>query len=100
MFPGLHHLHAIQTEGLAIWDTALDRLFTSNPFLIVATADGPGMAFLTSLVSHHGKMGCRLYLLGTVPAQEAEGSGLGFSSCAAPLAEYVPRIWSRSNVVQ
>ncbi|KAG1759570.1 hypothetical protein EV702DRAFT_940620, partial [Suillus placidus] len=25
------------------------------------TADGPGMAFLTGLVGHHGKMGCRLY---------------------------------------
>ncbi|KAG1722499.1 uncharacterized protein EDB91DRAFT_1256032 [Suillus paluster] len=31
--------------------------------------------------------GYRLYVLGTVLAQEAEGSGLGFSSCAVPLAK-------------
>ncbi|KAG2346655.1 hypothetical protein BDR05DRAFT_854179, partial [Suillus weaverae] len=35
--------------------------FWSNLFLFVATADGPGMAFLTGLVSHHGRMGCWLY---------------------------------------
>ncbi|KAG1719951.1 uncharacterized protein EDB91DRAFT_1257276 [Suillus paluster] len=39
-------------------------------------------------------------LLGTMPTQEAEGSGLGFSSCAAPLAEYVPQIWSGSDIVR
>ncbi|KAG2073940.1 hypothetical protein BDR04DRAFT_1127042 [Suillus decipiens] len=61
IFPGLHHLCAIQAEGLPIWDGTLNRLFISNPFLFIATADGPGMAFLTGLVSHHGKMGCRLY---------------------------------------
>ncbi|KAG1807870.1 uncharacterized protein BJ212DRAFT_1202391, partial [Suillus subaureus] len=61
VFPGLHHLCAIQTEGLAIWDGAQQKEFRSNPFLFVVTADGPGMAFLTGLVGHHGKMGCRLY---------------------------------------
>jgi hypothetical protein len=61
VFPGLHHLRAIQTEGLAIWDGAQQKEFCSNPFLFIATTDGPGMAFLTSLVGHHGKMGCRLY---------------------------------------
>jgi len=61
IFPGLHHLHAIQTEGLVIWDGAQKRQFLSHPFLFVATADGPGMAFLTGLVGHSGRMGCRLY---------------------------------------
>jgi hypothetical protein len=61
IFPGLHHLRAIQTEGLPIWDGAKKSLFRSNPFLFVATADGPGMAFLTGLVGHHGRFACRLY---------------------------------------
>ncbi|KAF8811705.1 hypothetical protein BYT27DRAFT_7221374 [Phlegmacium glaucopus] len=38
-----------------------DIVFTSNPFLALATADGPGMAYLNGLVGHHGKYGCRLY---------------------------------------
>ncbi|KAG0695748.1 hypothetical protein DFH29DRAFT_984874 [Suillus ampliporus] len=61
MFSGLHHLCAIQTEGLLIWDSVKDILFQSNPFLFIVTADGPGMAFLMGLIGHHGKMGCRLY---------------------------------------
>lgn len=60
LFPGLHHLSAIQKEGLRIWDAFRDRLFTSHPFLALATADGPGMAYLNGLVGHHGKHGCRL----------------------------------------
>ncbi|KAG1846649.1 hypothetical protein F4604DRAFT_1884141 [Suillus subluteus] len=61
IFPGLHHLCTIQAEGLAIWDGALNRLFTSSPFLFIVTTNGPRMAFLTGLIGHHGKMGCRLY---------------------------------------
>lgn len=53
LFPGLHHLAALQREGLRIWDG--DKVFTSHPFLALATADGPGMAYLNGLVGHHGK---------------------------------------------
>ncbi|KAG1882125.1 hypothetical protein F4604DRAFT_1879554 [Suillus subluteus] len=53
--------YVLPSEGLAIWNGALNILFQSNPFLFVATADGPSMAFLTGLVGHHGKFGCRLY---------------------------------------
>ncbi|KAF8813455.1 hypothetical protein BYT27DRAFT_7220393 [Phlegmacium glaucopus] len=61
LFPGLHHLAALQHEGLQIWNALEDIVFTSNPFLALATADGPGMAYLNGLVGHHGKYGCRLY---------------------------------------
>ncbi|KAG2345642.1 hypothetical protein BDR05DRAFT_974967 [Suillus weaverae] len=61
LFPGLHHLCAIKTEGLVIWNGAQQVSFTSHPFLFIATADGPGMAFLTGLVGHRSKMGCHLY---------------------------------------
>lgn len=61
LFPGLHHLCALQREGLNIWDASTDRLFMSKLFLGLNTADGPGMAYLNGLVGHHGKFGCRLY---------------------------------------
>ncbi|EGO18520.1 hypothetical protein SERLADRAFT_375149 [Serpula lacrymans var. lacrymans S7.9] len=33
IFPGLHHLSAIQREGLRIWDSSRNIIFTSKPFL-------------------------------------------------------------------
>jgi hypothetical protein len=61
LFPGLHHVAALQREGLRIWDASLNEIFTSHPFLALGTADGPGMTYLNGLVGHHGKNGCRLY---------------------------------------
>ena len=61
IFPSLHHLAALQKEGLRIWDASSDSLFTSRPFLALAVADGPGMVYLNGLVGYHGKNGCRLY---------------------------------------
>ncbi|KAI0364294.1 hypothetical protein BV20DRAFT_908711, partial [Pilatotrama ljubarskyi] len=61
LFPGLYHIAALQREGLKIWDAAEERLFTSFPIIIFATADSPAMAYLNGLVGHHGAQGCRLY---------------------------------------
>ena len=61
LFPGLHHIAALQREGLCIWDASRNEIFTSHPFLALGTADGPGMTYLNGLVGHHGKNGCRLY---------------------------------------
>ena len=61
LFPGLHHLSAIQNEGVKIWDAHSDQVFTSNIFFLLACADVLGMAPLSGLVGHHGKQGCRLY---------------------------------------
>jgi hypothetical protein len=58
LFPSLHHLSALQTEGLRMWDANQQKIVTSHPFLCLATADGPGMAYLNGLVGHHGKKGC------------------------------------------
>jgi len=60
MFPGIHHLSALQREGLKIWDATDGSIFTSHPFLAFVTADGPGMTYLNGLVGHHGRNGCRL----------------------------------------
>ena len=60
-FPRLHHLFAIQKEGLMIWDAFSDTKYISHPFLAHATADGPAMAYINGLVRHQGKIGCCLY---------------------------------------
>lgn len=58
LFTGLHHLAALQKEGLQIWDANHNVLFKSFPFLALATADGPGMACLSGQVRHQGKVHC------------------------------------------
>lgn len=59
IYRGFHHLSAIQKEGLVIWDALEDRTFKSRPYLMLGTADGPGMALLAGLVGHQGAEGCR-----------------------------------------
>ena len=71
LFPGLHHLSALQKEGISMWDARKQKNVTSHPFLCLATADGPGMAYLNGLVGHHGKNGCRLFC--TVPGRHKQG---------------------------
>lgn len=61
LFPGLHHVCALQREGLVIWDAYKNEQFTSQLIIALNTADGPAMAYLNGLVGHHGKFGCRLY---------------------------------------
>ena len=59
--PRLHYLSAIQKEGLMIWDAFSDMKYISHPFLMLATADGPAMAYINGLVRHQWKIGCLLY---------------------------------------
>lgn len=61
MYPSLHHLTALQLEGLRIWDAERNCVFIDHPFFALGTADGPGMTYLNGLVGHHGAYGCRLY---------------------------------------
>jgi len=72
LLPGLHHLVALQREGLRIWDSALQREVKSKVFLALLTADGPGMMHITGLVGYHGKHGCRLYC-GLAGRREPQG---------------------------
>jgi hypothetical protein len=58
---GLHHLAALQNEGLVIWDSSRDVTFTSDLYLIFTTADGPGLVYWDGMVGHSGKNGCRVY---------------------------------------
>ena len=61
LFPGLEHVSALQKEGLSIWDASVKQRFSSKPFVVMATADGPGMAYLNGLVGHTGVISCQLY---------------------------------------
>ena len=58
---GIHHLTALQNEGLKIWDSARNAVFQSNVYFLFTTADGPGLVYWDGLVGHCGKNGCRLY---------------------------------------
>ncbi|CDO77612.1 hypothetical protein BN946_scf184946.g4 [Trametes cinnabarina] len=61
LFPALHHLAALQREGLRIWDASMVWEVLTRPYLLLATADGPGMAYLSGMVSHQGARGSRIY---------------------------------------
>ncbi|THU78202.1 hypothetical protein K435DRAFT_888835 [Dendrothele bispora CBS 962.96] len=62
MFTGLYHVSAVQRSGgFQIWDAAINRCFTSNIFVALASADGPAMACLNGCVGHHGHVHCRFY---------------------------------------
>ncbi|KDQ10224.1 hypothetical protein BOTBODRAFT_116094 [Botryobasidium botryosum FD-172 SS1] len=60
LFVGLHHLAALQREGLRVWDAIERDVVDNNPYLLLGTADGPGLACLNGFVSHHGAFGCRV----------------------------------------
>lgn len=59
IFPGLYHLAAVQKEGLRIWNALTEDYFESNLYFMLGTADGPGMAYLSGRVGHHGRVHCR-----------------------------------------
>ena len=61
MYTGLHHLAALQKDGLRIWNCLTGRVYTSRPYFFLGTADGPGLAVLHGQVGHHSMFGCREY---------------------------------------
>ncbi|EDR10718.1 uncharacterized protein LACBIDRAFT_315413 [Laccaria bicolor S238N-H82] len=61
LFPGLHHVAALQNEGLRIWDASQDLVAISKLFFAIGAADGPGLVYLNGFVGHHGKNGCRVF---------------------------------------
>ena len=61
LYPGSHHLAAIQREGLAIWNAATDTRYLPHPFFYLTTADAPAIIYINGLVGHRGKVGCRFH---------------------------------------
>ena len=83
LFPGFHHLAAIQKEGLCVWDGKDSRIFTSRPFLHLGGADGPGSVHFTGLVGHHGAFPCRLYC--DLKGRNVPGAGHYYPALRKPL---------------
>ncbi len=48
-------------EGLQVWDAVDNKVFRSDPFILLGAADGPGLTYLNGLTGHSGAYGCRLY---------------------------------------
>jgi len=61
MAVGLHHLFALQKEGLKIWDAAHNETFHSNVYLLFTTGNGPGLVHWDGLIGCCRKNGCQLY---------------------------------------
>ncbi|KII83655.1 hypothetical protein PLICRDRAFT_32845 [Plicaturopsis crispa FD-325 SS-3] len=61
LFPGFHHVAALQREGLKVWDASRNAVVPDHPFVALGTADGPGMIYFDGLVGHQGACGCRRY---------------------------------------
>ena len=62
LFPSLHHVAALQCEGLRIYDSSTDTIIPQSiPCVLFGTADSLGSAVMSGLVGHIGKYGCRLY---------------------------------------
>ncbi|KAI0736012.1 hypothetical protein C8Q76DRAFT_577487, partial [Earliella scabrosa] len=61
LFPGLHHVAALQKEGLRVWDASRDIIFVAKPIIIFATADTVAIPYINGLVGHSGAHGCRLF---------------------------------------
>ncbi|KAH7891063.1 hypothetical protein F5I97DRAFT_1934111 [Phlebopus sp. FC_14] len=61
LFPGLHHISAVQKEGLMIWGSRCHSIFRSNIYALYETADVPELVYWDGMVGHCGKNGCRLY---------------------------------------
>ncbi len=59
VYPGLHHLSALQKEGLKIWKASSKSVVVSNPYLVFATADGVGLAYMNGFAGHKSYNHCR-----------------------------------------
>ncbi|KAJ3566895.1 hypothetical protein NP233_g6715 [Leucocoprinus birnbaumii] len=86
LFPGLYHIAALQREGLKVYDAHLDIVKTVKPYIALATADAPGMAYLSGLVGHMGANGCRNYC--DVPSRHRNRSNHYYPNNQRPEGNY------------
>ena len=81
-FPGIYHLSALQREGLVIWDARDQQLHRDDPFLLFATADAVGIAYVSGSASHHARLGCRLMC--DLPGRHKPGTGHYYPALLKP----------------
>ena len=95
LYPSMHHVAAIQKEGLKIWDARRDVVFTFHIYLTLATADGPGMTYLNGLNGHQGALGCCLYCL--TPGR-CKPNGKGYYPCLLKPDNYTVEGCNHSDI--
>ena len=61
VYPTLHHLIALQKEGLRAYDARCRVVINSDPFFHLGTADSMGIVHMNGFTGHKGAYGCRLY---------------------------------------
>jgi hypothetical protein len=61
LYTSLHHLIALQKEGLQIFDPICHEVFHSKPFFHFGIADSVGIIHLNGLTGHKGAYNCQLY---------------------------------------
>ncbi len=100
LFPGLHHVSALQNERLKVWDASKNSVVSKTPVIALKTADAPAMALISGEVGHSGAKGCHKYC--DVPTRLKPGGShyypvllrpVGLSSSDFPdikLSEYTP----------
>ncbi|KAG2758145.1 hypothetical protein P692DRAFT_20867035 [Suillus brevipes Sb2] len=63
LFVRMHHLTALQKNGIKMWDASRDAVFTSDLHLLFRPADGLGPVYWDGMVGHGGKNGCCVYCM-------------------------------------
>ena len=82
MFPSLYHIAALQCEGLTIYNASLGSLVRSRPLVVFGTADSPRSAFMSGMVGHSGRAGCRLYC--DIPSRRRTNDGHYYPAMNCP----------------
>ena len=88
IYPSLHHLIALQTEGLCFWDANRQAVFLSRPFFVFGTADSIGIVQLNGQTGHHGAYGCRMYC--AVKGRRKEGGKHYYPALLKPTDYDIP----------
>ena len=89
LFPSLHHLAAIQREGLKIFDASTSmEIQRSIPIVVIASADSPGAASMSGFVGHSGKQGCRVYC--AITGRRRDGDPHYFPVMSKPHSYAIP----------
>ncbi|EIW77607.1 hypothetical protein CONPUDRAFT_61883, partial [Coniophora puteana RWD-64-598 SS2] len=73
LFPGFHHVSALQREGLQIWNAYQNRKYLSRVHHLFPLADAQGLIYYNGMCGYCGKNGCRLYC-GILGRRKATGT--------------------------
>ncbi|EJD40585.1 hypothetical protein AURDEDRAFT_69893, partial [Auricularia subglabra TFB-10046 SS5] len=83
LFVGLQHVSAVNNAGgLRVFDAATQSEYLSRIYILLALADGAASIYLSGLVSHNGKYGCRVFC--GMPGRRKPGDSHYWPACLKP----------------